>query len=301
MKLITPYCADFGKPNIIIRHFPDDESYVQIPQIKSLKNKKVTIYHRLYPEPDKRIFELLLILSKIKVQTRNIELFAPYLPYARQDRESKTGEVVSADVLCGLLKSFGVKKLITYDCHFLPRPGNFMRQGLPIENISAGKELMAYAKKYFNKKNWKEKFVVIAPDEGSSYFTENAQGHITHSLSKLRNESKLSTKNTSIHAEIRRIEGEVDVKGKNVCILDDIISTGGTIVHAVRHLKKRGAKKIIVGATHGVFAGENPEPEQARYGAGIAEKILKQVDYLFTTNSIREKSLIPVIELSGKY
>src|SRR3989344_7786849 len=114
MKLITPYCADFGKPNVIIRHFPDTESYVQIPQIKSLKNKKVTIYHSLYPEQDKRIFELLLILSLVRKQTKHIELFAPYLPYARQDRASKVGEAVSADVLCKLLKVHGVKKLVTY-------------------------------------------------------------------------------------------------------------------------------------------------------------------------------------------
>src|SRR3989338_7264093 len=124
-KLITPYASDFGKANITIKHFPDTESYVLIPQIKSLKNKKVAIYHRLYPEPDKRIFELLLILSRVIKETKQIELFVPYLPYARQDRENKVGEAVSADVLCGLLKHFGVKKLITYDCHFLPKPGNF--------------------------------------------------------------------------------------------------------------------------------------------------------------------------------
>src|SRR3989338_7948331 len=178
-KLITPYCEDFGKSNIIIKHFPDDESYVLIPKIETLKNKAVRIYHRLYPEQDKRIFELMLILSRLKKETKDIELYAPYLPYARQDRENKKGESVSADVLCGLLKTFGVKKLITYDCHFLPRPGEFSRAGLSIENISAGKQLQAHAKKYFGK----EKFVVISPDEGASYFTESAQGH---SLKKVR-------------------------------------------------------------------------------------------------------------------
>ena len=75
-NLITPYASNIGTPNVIIRHFPDTESYVQIPQIKSLKNKKVTIYHSLYPEQDKRIFELLLILSLVRKQTKHIELFA---------------------------------------------------------------------------------------------------------------------------------------------------------------------------------------------------------------------------------
>ncbi|MCX6752337.1 MAG: ribose-phosphate diphosphokinase [Candidatus Nomurabacteria bacterium] len=284
-KLITPYCADFGRSNVVIKHFPDAESYVQIPKTETFKNEKITIYHRLYPEPDKRIFELLLVLSRVKKESKHIELFVPYLPYARQDRENKKGEAVSADVLCGILKSFGVKKLITYDCHFLPKPGNFERNGLQIENRSAGKQLFSYAKKYFDK----EKFVVISPDEGSSYFIENAQGCECHSLTKVRHESKATGEKTGIHADIHKIEGEVDVENKNVCILDDIISTGGTIIRAIEHLKSRGAKKIIVGATHGVFAGEK-----------IAEKILKaSCEKIFVTNAIiqSENSDIEIIKL----
>ena len=185
-KLVTPYCSDFGKPNIVIKHFPDTESYVQIPNIKSFKNKKITIYHRLYPEPDKRIFELLLILSLVKKQTKNIELFTPYLPYAKQDKENKKGEAVSADILCKLLKSYGVKKLISYDCHFLPRAGSFKRSGLNIDNQSASKILYTYAEKYFGR----EKFLVISPDEGASYFTENAQGHTMKKKNKKKQKKK---------------------------------------------------------------------------------------------------------------
>ncbi len=262
-KLITPYAAGFGKPNVVIKHFPDDESYVLIPRIESLKNEKVLVMHSLYPHPDKRIFELLLILARLKKETKNIEIFIPYLPYARQDRENKKGETVSADVLCSLLAQSGVKKLITYDCHFLAGPGKFVRQGLTIENLSAGKILVDYAKKYFAKESSSEKFLVISPDEGASYFTENAQGH---SLKKTR---KSATK-------IHKMEGDFNIGGKNICILDDIIATGGTIIHAIGHLKKQGAKKIIVGATHGVFAKE-----------GIEKAIIKAgAKRLFTTNSI---------------
>jgi len=270
-KLITPYCEDFGRPNVVIKHFPDTESYVLIPDIKKLKNQEVAVYHRLFPEQDKRIFELLLILSRVRKETKNIDLFIPYLPYARQDRENKVGEAISADVLCKLLRSFGVRKLITYDCHFLPKPGNFKRSGLVIENRSAGKQLVNNARKYFGK----EKFVVISPDEGSSYFTENAQGY-SHSLQKTRKKSKATGTKTGIHAEIHTMAGKADVDGKNVCILDDMISTGGTIIKAIEHLKSRGAKKVIVGTGHGIFAGEN-----------IPEKIIQNgCEELFITNSI---------------
>lgn len=279
-KLITPYCSDFGKVNVVIKNFPDTESYAMIPNINTLKNERVTIYHRLYPEPEKRLFELVLILSRVKQETKNIDLFVPYLPYARQDRENRTGEAVSADILCGLLKSYGAKKLITYDCHFLPKPGAFTRAGLPIENKSAGKQLFIYAKKYFGK----QEFCVISPDQGSSYFIENAKGHTSHSLQKTRGQAKSNGKKNGIHADINKIEGganlENSVKGKNICILDDIIATGGTLIHAIKHLKSLGAKKVIVGATHGVFAGEN-----------ITEKILKNsCDKIFTTNAILSKN-----------
>ncbi|MEI7709428.1 MAG: ribose-phosphate diphosphokinase [bacterium] len=298
MKLITPYCADFGKPNVIIKRFPDVESYVQIPNLESLRNKKVVIYQRLYPKPNRRILELMFILSSIKKVTKDIELFVPYLPYARQDRENKKGEVVSADVLCEMLKTSGVKKLITYDCHFLPRPGNFKRCGLAIENRSAGPELFAYAKKYFAEENPGEEFVIVSPDEGSSYFTENAQGNKNskgYSLKKVRGNSKTNGIEVGIHAEIETMEGEIDVEGKNVCILDDIISTGGTIIRAIDHLKSRGAKKIIVGATHGVFAGER-----------IAEKIINNsCSELFITNAILIKdglfdTMVEILELPKK-
>ena len=266
-KLITPYCADFGRPNIVIKHFPDTESYVQIPKIETLKNKKVAIFHRLFPEPDKRIFELLLILSRLKEQTKNIELFVPYLPYARQDKEKKKGEAVSADILCKLLKNYGVKKLITYDCHFLPRPGKFSRAGLQIENKSAGKELYNYAKKYFSDKT----FALISPDEGSSYFTEYAEGHYFQ-LRKKRHKP----------SEVKHVKGKVEVQGKNVCILDDIIDTGGTIRRAIEHLRENGAKKIIVGVTHGIFSRGK----------------IKEANLVFTTNSIpNSHSAIPVARL----
>jgi ribose-phosphate pyrophosphokinase len=283
MKLITPYAINALTPNVIIKHFPDTESCVQILLLKSLKNKKVTIHHGLFPEQDKRIFELLLILSLVKKYTKDIELYTPYLPYAKQDKENKKGEAVSASVLCELLKSQGVKKLITYDCHFLPGAGNFKRAGLNIENKTSAKMLYKEAKKYFGV----DKFLVISPDEGASYFTEVAEGH---TLNKKRGVSVETGKNqTEIYAHIDQIEGDIDVKGKNLCILDDVISTGSTIMKTIEHLKKLGAKEIIVGATHGVFAGVD-----------IPKKIIKSgAKMIFVTDSIQNKQnkKIKVIKL----
>ncbi|MEK7569708.1 MAG: ribose-phosphate diphosphokinase [Patescibacteria group bacterium] len=245
------------RPIILSKLFPDGESYIRVANVSSLKNKKVTLFKRLYPDPEKNIFELLLTLSAVRKSTRKISVLVPYLPYARQDKENKKGEAVSADVLCRLLKSAGVKRLITYDCHFLPRPGRFVRTGLLIENRSAGPLLRAHAKKFFGK----EEFLIISPDHGTAYMSE-------HAFKKTRKDAH----------EIHKMESKVDARGKNVCILDDIISTGGTILHAIKHLKRLGAKKIIVGATHGVFAIPS-----------MADKIKRNCGELFVTDSIPQK------------
>jgi phosphoribosylpyrophosphate synthetase len=95
-------------------------------------------------------------------------------------------------------------------------------------------------------------------------------------VKKARKECKATGIATGIHADVHKIEGNAEVQEKNVCILDDIIATGGTIICAIKHLKSLGAKKIIVGATHGVFAGDK-----------IAEKILaSSCDRIFITNAI---------------
>lgn len=247
------------RPNILVKRFPDGESYVRVLRLDSLKNRSVVIHKQLYPELEKNIFELLLILSVVRKNTKKISVFVPYLPYARQDRENKPGEAVSADVLCRLLKSHGVEKLITYDCHFLPRPGNFVRARLQIENRTAGPLLLAHAKKFFKG----QKFIVVSPDQGASYFTKKE-----FAMRKHRKNER----------EIHKMHLKSDIKGKNVCILDDIISTGGTVLHAIKHLRKAGAKKIIVGAVHGVFALPD-----------IAHKIEKNCALLFTTDSILNK------------
>ena len=133
-------------------------------------------------------------------------------------------------------------------------------------------------------------FVMISPDEGASYFTENAQGHQSHILKKTRKESRATGGKTGIHAEIHTVEGEADVARKNICILDDIIDTGGTIIRVIEHLKSLGAKKVIVGATHGIFSGGK-----------VAEKILKSsCSHIFITDAIlsSDNPKVEIIKLS---
>jgi hypothetical protein len=132
---------------------------------------------------------------------------------------------------------------ITYDCHFLNQTGLLEYEGLQIQNISLGTDLIEKAKTIFNG----EKFEIIGPDEGSRYLVE---GHGGKNLKKVRKE--YAAKKVS-YRDVHEITGDLDVKGKNVLILDDMISSGSTMVKALEKLTEAGAKNIACAATHGLF------------------------------------------------
>jgi|JI6StandDraft_1071083.scaffolds.fasta_scaffold98096_2 ribose-phosphate pyrophosphokinase len=261
-----------------LKVFPDGESYLRIPpeMLEQFRGQKVTISTKLYPQSEKRVFELLLAVQLLKRVTDDIHVYAPYLPYARQDREAKPGEAVSADILCSLLVSNGVKSLTTYDCHFLTAEGASERGGLKIHNISAGPELIKQVKEYFKG----EDCVVLSPDKGSSYLVKDHSGH-SFSKSRVQGDDGLMTK-------VDNLETDFDARGKNVCIIDDMIATGGTMVKAVHMLMKQGAEKIVVATIHGFFLKNSKEI------------LLAACDGVFTTDSVypkEEGDLIRVLEL----
>jgi ribose-phosphate pyrophosphokinase len=148
-----------------------------------------------------------------------------------------------AKSLCRNFALAGLNKLITFDCHFLNQTGLLEYEGLQIQNISLGTDLIEKAKTIFNG----EKFEIIGPDEGSRYLVE---GHGGKNLKKVRKE--YAAKKVS-YRDVHEITGDLDVKGKNVLILDDMISSGSTMVKALEKLTEAGAKNIACAATHGLF------------------------------------------------
>ena len=142
-----------------------------------------------------------------------------------------------------VLKQSLLNKLITFDCHFLNETGDQEYEGLQIYNLSMGPELVNYAKGIFNN----EPFEIIGPDDGSRYLVE---GHGGKSLKKIRKEyqgAKVS------YRDVHEVSGDLEVKGKNVLILDDMISSGSTMVKCLEKISAAGAKKIACAATHGLF------------------------------------------------
>jgi ribose-phosphate pyrophosphokinase len=277
MKVVCPSFLDIYPPNVEIKKFPDGDSYVRVEGAKEAEGKDVVIFNRFYPNQDSAIFQTILAIRAIREHNpRSVRLVAPYLPYSRQDKTFREGEAKSAEILCDLLRREGVDELITFDCHFLKREGEFEYGGLKIRNISMNGEIVEEARALAG-----EEIVIMSPDEGASYLVKEFGG------SSMKKERGEYVEGKVAYRKIEKVEMEGDVKGKSVLIIDDMISTGGTMLKAVENVKKGGAKKIICAATHGFFL------------KGSLEK-LRESGEVFVTDTIQTEvsgiSIRPAIE-----
>lgn len=243
MRFVCPSFSDLYPPNVEVKKFPDGDSYVRVPSVKEVAGKDVLLFNRLYPEQDSAIFQTILAMRAIKAEKpKSITLIAPYFPYSRQDKIFREGEVKSAEILCGILAREGVSKLVTFDCHFLKKEGEFTYGGLKIKNISLSKQIIEKAKEISG-----GEIEIMSPDEGANYLVSEAGGT---SMKKVRGGYK---EGAEAYREIKEMKMSADVKGKSVLIIDDMISTGSTMLRAVENVKKGGAKKVICAAAHGFF------------------------------------------------
>ncbi len=275
-EIIFPSFKGILESNIDAKTFPDGEVYVRLPQIESLTNKKVMMYHRMYPNQDSAIFQMILALEEITKRTKKTTAYIPYMPYARQDKQVMEGEVMSARVFCKMLHNAGLERMITLDCHFLKKTGDFECEGLKITNLSAVDHLI----KYFEDKYGD--LEVISPDKGAKYLVEKHGGT---SMTKVRGDY-VSNEN-KIYRPVETLTLNIDIKGKNVLIVDDMIAGGGTMVKAATLCRDEGAKNVFCGATHGLLLHDA--------GMRLAEVGAKEIA---TTNSIlTEYSKINVMDV----
>jgi ribose-phosphate pyrophosphokinase len=268
MYLVSPNLSDFMEPNIEFKSFPDGDSYVRIMDLKACQGEDVKLFHRLYPDQDRSVFSAFLLLDVLKRVGARVTLVSPYLPYSRQDKTFLEGEALSAQVLCRMLATAGAERLVTLDCHFLKKEGDSEYSGLKIHNISANRVLVEHARR----KVGLEPLEVISPDQGASYLVSEYGGK---SMKKVRGDYD---EGGEAYRGVEKVERGFEVNGKNVLILDDMISTGGTMIKAVENVRKGGAKKVLCAATHGFFLKDS------------LAKLRSISDGVFTTNSIRNQA-----------
>ncbi len=219
-----------------IRRFPDDECYVRIDD--DLDSEEVFLVQTTWP--DRNIVELFLLQDAIKeFEVSSLTTVVPYFGYARQDKQFKPGEPISARALAKLIQ-VNTDEFMTVDVH-APTVIDWF------EDVSA-KNVPGYPAvgRYLKSKGIQ---VVLSPDEGRA---ENAK----RVADVVGCDSDFLVKERLDGETVRMTPKKLQVKGKKVAIVDDIISTGGTIAKAAEQLREQGAARILAVCTHGVFAGE---------------------------------------------
>ena len=239
--------------------FPDGESKVSFQKIP--KKSVILVVQSTYPPVDTNLLQILSIISQVrKVSSRTFAIM-PYMGYARQDKQFLNGEVITMSAVAKMLQSVGAKKVIVVDIHSNTALNHF---NIPTENVSAVPELANYFKK-LNLKNP----LVVSPDVGGSSRSKKFASLLKTDFIVLKKHRDRKTGRVSIQT------AKVDVQGKDLILVDDIISTGGSIIKAAQFLKKQKCKRVFVACTHGLLVD------------GAEKKIRKAgVSRIISTNTI---------------
>ncbi len=190
------------------------------------------------------LMELLIMMDALRrASAYRITAVVPYYGYAKQDKKSKGREPISAKLVANLIEKAGAARLVTLDLHAAQIQGFF---DLPVDNLLATPTLCAHLKAQGLEG---DRIVVVSPDAGGVPRAENFAKRLRSDVAivfKRRPEPDVS--------EVTTIVG--DVNGKVAVVVDDMISTGGTLAKAAEALCKRGATQVYTCATHGIFAGD---------------------------------------------
>lgn len=223
-----------------LKRFPDEEFYVRIPE--ELKGESVAVIQSTCRPQNDNFMELFLLLDAAKdLGAERVAAVVPYLGYARQDKRFEPGEAVSVRTIRKLLEGAGADELITVDVHEDEIMGIFEIQA---KSLSA----MPLIGEFLTPLNLKNP-VLLGPDQGAIRHAERASKSFEADCDYLVKKRETPTK-------VRVEPKELEVGGRDVVILDDIISTGGTVVEAIKVLREQGARKIYAGCTHAVLAGD---------------------------------------------
>ncbi|MDM7324444.1 MAG: ribose-phosphate pyrophosphokinase [Thermus sp.] len=229
----------------VVDRFPDGE--VQVRLLESVRGNDVYLLQPTCPPVNDHLMELLLLADAARRSSAGrVNAVIPYFGYARQDKQTQGREPVSAKLVANLLEAVGVHRVIAIDLHAPQIQGFF---DIPVDHLSA---VRLFAR-YLQEKGYVENGVVVSPDAGRAEEARRLSERLGLPFAMLA-KRRHGPRETSVTYVI----GEV--AGKRPLIIDDIVSTGGTIRRGVEALLQAGAlPEMVVMATHPVLVGEARE------------------------------------------
>lgn len=248
-----------------LRVFPDGEGKITLNDRPS---GSIIVVQSVYPPVDSNLIRALTIISHARKYSPRVYAVIPYMGYARQDRQFLSGEAVTMSIVAKLLKTAGASKIIVVDIHSMIALKHFT---IPAKNVSAMEELV----KYFKNLSLKDP-LVISPDMGGIERAKNFANLLGVDYIALEKHRDRKTGEVSIKSS-----KHFEIKGRDVILVDDMISTGGSIVKAAEFLKRQRCGRIFASCTHALLIGD-------------AEKKIRKagVTKIISTNTIPGKTSI---------
>lgn len=247
-----------------LRVFADGENLLTI---SDKPKDKVIVVQSTNPPVDSNLIRALSLITKARQTSSQVIAVIPYLCYMRQDVEFLPNEIITSKVVAKLFKAAGTSEILTIDSHSDIATSYF---DMPIKNISAIPKLAG-----FFKKMKLDNPLVVAPDlfwsnKAREFATILGTSHIA--LNKQRNR-----KTGKLHI----ITSKLNLFGRDVILIDDMISTGDSMIKAAEYLKNRNCGKIFAACTHGLLVNN---AQKRLYKSGIKK--------IVCTNTIPGKNSI---------
>lgn len=239
-KLASDVCKYLGIPlgGAHIERFPDGEKALRVED--DVRGRDCFVVQSTCDPVDEHLVELLIFLDCLRrASASRITAVIPYFGYARQDRKDEGRVPITAKLVANIITTAGADRVLAIDLHAHQLQGFF---DIPVDHLMG--ELVL--SKYFRDKKISN-LTVVSPDVGNMKIASSYAASLGGELAIVHKKRVSGSK-----VEAQEIIG--DVEGKNVLMCDDIIATAGTICSAATLVKDRGAKSILVGATHGVLA-----------------------------------------------
>jgi len=222
-----------------IHRFPDGESKITLP----VDLPKHIIICRSLNEPNEKLIELFMVAANLRKQgIKTISLVSPYLCYMRQDKAFHPGEIISQTIIGDMLASY-FDNVLTIDAH-LHRISK-LSQAIPVEhaiNVNAT-EPMAH----FIQENITHPFLV-GPDGESKQWVSDIASHYKMDYS-------IATKKRLGDTIVKVSLSKAEYENRNIILVDDVASTGKTLIAAAKELAKYSPASISVLVTHAMFIG----------------------------------------------
>ena len=235
-----------------LRVFSDGENKIKIDKM----GKNCVIVQSTYPPADTHLMQALMMAIKCADGAHDVCAVIPYLAYARQDRAFLAGEVVSIALVAKLLQSAGVRHVITVDIHSKLAMSHFAS----VQNVSSIPLLAEYASRMMLCRP-----IAVSPDAGGADRAKEFAKHSKIDALVLKKSRDKTTGEVKVEEKL-----DIDLSGRDALLVDDMISSGGSIVKAAEVLHNKGAGKVYAMCAHALLIGDAAQKIKA---AGVQDII----------------------------